>query len=368
MWSRSALTMGLALALGFGLAACAKTKLSETTAAVEVEKAGPAAKVAYRAKSSPTLAAVRRRGWLSCGVNPGLAGFAYPDQAGAWRGFDVDVCRAVAAAVLGDSHAVRFTPIPAESRFGILASGKIDLLSRNTSWTFARDVGLNVEFPVVTYYDGQGFLAPKALGLASAEELNGARICVQSGTASQANLAEYFKVRGLNYREVLVKTDAEARAKYQNDGCDAFAADVSALASSRSVMNNPGAHVILPDVISKEPLGPVVRQGDPTWTDIVRWSVYALIEAEELGVSSKTIDRMRDNSHDPRVRRLLGLEGGFGAMAGLQSDWAYNAIRQVGAYDEIFQRNVGDRSPLKLQRGQNALWNAGGLHYSPPIR
>ena len=365
---RRSLAGGLALSLA--LAACGKAEGPDATTTPAVDKAGAPIKEVYKARPSPTLAAIRKRGWLSCGVNPGLAGFAYPDTQGTWRGFDVDICRAVAAAVLGDARAVRFTPVSAEGRFTALTSGKVDILSRNTSWTFARDVGLNVEFPVVTYFDGQGFLAPRALALSSAEELSGARICVQAGTASQTNLADYFKARGLTYREVVVQTDAEARQKYQNDGCDAFTADVSALASSRSVMDSPGAHAILPEVISKEPLGPAVRKADATWTDMVRWTVYGLMEAEELKITSSNVGSLRDNSQDPRVRRLLGVEGDFGPMMGLKSDWAFQAIRQVGAYDEIFRRNVGDGSSLKLERGLNALWNAPqpGLHYPPPIR
>ena len=338
--------------------------------------AEPAAKAAaapvhvFKATPSPTLAAIKKRGWLACGVNPGLAGFAYPDDRGQWSGFDVDICRAVAAATLGDAKAVRFIPVSAEERLGALSMGKIDILSRNTSWTMGRDAGMGVDFPAVTYFDGQGFLAPKALALNSAGELGGARICVQAGTASQTNLADFFKARGLRYREVLVKDEAEARDRYQNDGCDAFTADISALASSRSVMNNPNAHEILPEVISKEPLGPVVRQDDPTWTDIVRWSVYAVMLAEELKVNSHNVADLRANSTDVRVRRLLGAEGGFGSMLGLKDDWAFQAIRQVGAYDEIFRRNVGDGSALRLGRGLNALWNAPqpGLHYPPPIR
>jgi general L-amino acid transport system substrate-binding protein len=227
----------------------------------------------YKATPSKVLAAVRKRGYLACGVNPGLPGFAYPDFRGTWRGFDVDVCRAVAAAVLGDASKVRFTPISAQDRFSALQKGEIDILSRNTSWSFSRDAGLGLDFAATTYFDGQGFLAPKALGLTSAEELSGARICVQAGTASQDNLADFFRARGLTYKPVLVASDAQARQLYESDACDVFTADISALAGSRSVLNNPGAHVILPDVISKEPLGPVVRQNDPVWTDIVRWTV-----------------------------------------------------------------------------------------------
>lgn len=367
MWRRVVAAAGLAAML---LAACKPAPQPAPPAGPGAKPQGSGPAAVYKAKPSPTLAAIRKRGWLSCGVNPGLAGFAYPDEAGNWRGFDVDVCRAVAAAALGDAKAVRFTPVSAEDRFSALASGKIDILSRNTSWTYGRDAGMGFDFPVVTYFDGQGFLAPKALSLASAVELNGARICVQAGTASQANLADFFRQRGLKYREVLVADDAEARDRYQNDGCDAFTADVSALASSRSVMNSPTAHRILPEVISKEPLGPVVRKDDPTWSSVVRWTVYSLMLAEELQVSSRTAADQRASSQDPRVRRLLGAEGGFGPMLGLKDDWAFQAIRQVGAYDEVFARNVGDRSALKLGRGLNALWNAPqpGLMYPPPIR
>ncbi len=307
---------------------------------------------------------------MSCGVNPGLPGFAFADDRGAWRGFDVDICRAVAAATLGDAKAVRFTPVDAADRFAALRGGRIDVLARNTSWTLARDTGEGVDFAAVTYFDGQGFLAPKALNLTSADELNGARICVQHATASEANVEDYFRTRGLKYTPVVTKTEAEARAVYQSEGCDAFTADVSALASARSVMNSPNAHVILPTVISKEPLAPVVRQDDPVWTDIVRWTVYSLILAEEVGVSSKTADELAKSSSDPRVRRLLGAEGDFGAPMGLKPDFAYQAILQVGAYDEIFARNVGAQSALKLERGHNALWNAAqpGLLYAPPAR
>ncbi|HEX5379490.1 MAG TPA: amino acid ABC transporter substrate-binding protein [Phenylobacterium sp.] len=367
MWRRVAGVVGLALFL----AACKPAAPTARSPAPAAEPPAAAAPVhIFKAKASPTLAAIRKRGWLSCGVNPGLAGFAYPDNKGDWTGFDVDICRAVAAATLGDAKAVRFTPVTAEERLAALANGKIDILSRNTSWTFGRDAGMGVDFPAVTYFDGQGFLAPKALKLTSVGELGGARICVQAGTASQENLADFFRSRGLKYREVLVANDAQARERYQNDGCDAFTADVSALASSRSVMNSPNAHIILPEVISKEPLGPVVRQDDSTWADIVRWTVYATLLAEELKVSSRNAADLRSSSQDIRVRRLLGTEGGFGSMLGLKDDWAFQAITQVGAYDEIFRRNIGEDSALKLGRGLNALWNAPqpGLMYPPPIR
>jgi general L-amino acid transport system substrate-binding protein len=324
----------------------------------------------YRASPSKVLAAVRKRGYLACGVNPGLPGFAYPDYRGAWRGFDVDICRAVAAAVLGDANKVRFTPISAQDRFSALQKGQIDVLSRNTSWSFSRDAGLGLQFAATTYFDGQGFLAPKSLGLTSAEELSGARICVQAGTASQDNLADFFRARGLTYKPVLVASEAQARHLYENDGCDVFTADISALAGSRSVLGNPSAHVILPDVISKEPLGPVVRQNDPVWADIVRWTVYVTIIGEELGLTSKTVEQARETAVDPQTRRLLGIDGDYGALLGLRKDWAFQIIRQVGAYHEIFRRDVGSDSALKLDRGLNALWNAPkpGLLYAPPLR
>jgi general L-amino acid transport system substrate-binding protein len=326
--------------------------------------------VRYKATTSKVLTAVRKRGYVTCGVNPGLPGFAFPDIRGNWRGFDVDICRAVAAAVFGDADKVRFTPINAQDRFSALQKGQIDLLSRNTSWSYSRDTGLGLDFAAITYFDGQGFLAPKALGLTSAQELAGARICVQAGTASQDNLNDFFRARGLNYNAVVVASEAEARRLYENDGCDVFTADISALAGSRSVLNNPGAHVILPDVISKEPLGPVVRQNDPVWADIVRWTVYATILGEELGLTSKTVAQARETASDPQTRRLLGVDGDYGALLGLKKDWAYQVIRQVGAYHEIFRRDIGSDSSLKLDRGLNALWNAPkpGLLYAPPFR
>lgn len=363
-----ALRRTAAVGLLLWLSACGGGDQTPAPQASVTAAADPATQV-LRAKASPTLAAVRARGYLGCGVHPGLAGFAFQDDRGGWRGFDVDICRAVAAAVLGDAKAVRFTPIQAQDRFAALSAGKIDILSRNTSWTFARDAG-DLDFPAVTYFDGQGFLATKALALASADELNGARICVQAGTASEENLADYFNNRGLKYRPVVVTSEAQARETYQAEGCDAFTADVSALASARSLMNNPNAHVILPTVISKEPLGPVVRQDDPAWTDIVRWSVYALMLAEELKLTSDNVAKTRDDTQDPRARRLLGTQGNLGPLLGLKADWAFQAIRQVGAYDEVFRRNLGQGSPLKLERGLNALWNAPapGLHYPPPVR
>lgn len=335
----------------------------------------PAAKTSasqpgYKAARSVTLEGVRARGYLSCGVHSGLPGFALRDARGAWRGFDVDICRAVAAATLGDAAKVRFVVIDAQDRFGALQKGQIDLLSRNTSQTFARAAGLGVTFPVITYYDGQGFLAPRTMALTSAEELGGARVCVQEGTASAGNLADYFRVRGMEYRAVMAKSEEQARALYEAESCDVFSADISALAASRSLLGNPNAHVILPDVISKEPLGPVVRQDDPVWAEIVRWTIHASLLGEELGVTSRTVEQARETATDPETRRLLGLEGDLGALLGLKPDWAFQVIRQVGAYHEIFRRDLGQDSALQLDRGLNALWSAPapGLMYAPPMR
>lgn len=324
----------------------------------------------YKPAVSPTLEAIRRRGRLTCGVNPGLPGFAFPDARGEWRGFDVDICRAVAAAALGDATKVTFVRIDSSDRFSALQKGEIDILSRNTSQTFARDAGLGLSFPVVTYYDGQGFIAPKALGVNSAEELGGARVCVGRGTVSADNLRDYFAVRGMRLQVVAAHTEADARRLYETEQCDVNSGDVSALAASRSLLSNPNAHVILQDVISREPLGPVVRRDDPVWADIVRWTVYALILGEELKLSSGTVEQARKTSADPEVRRLLGVEDDLGPLLGLEKDWAYQAIRQVGAYQEIFRRNLGEDSALRLDRGLNGLWNAKkpGLMYAPPIR
>jgi general L-amino acid transport system substrate-binding protein len=357
-------------AIGVILAGCTAPKPAAKAPADAPAPRATATDPGYRPAKSPTLEAVRKRGYLACGVHPGLPGFALPDARGAWRGFDVDVCRAVAAAVLGDASKVRFTVVGVQDRFGPLQKREIDILSRNTSETYARDAGLGLSFPVITYYDGQGFLARKALGLGSAEELAGARVCIQEGTAAAGNLDDWFRARGVRYRAVMAESEAQARQLYENETCDVFTADVSALAASRSLMSNPGAHVILPEVISKEPLGPVVRQDDPTWANIVRWTVHATLLGEELGLSARTVAQTREAATDPETRRLLGLDGDLGALLGLKSDWAYQVIRQVGPYSEIFERDLGPNSPLRLERGLNALWNAPkpGLMYPPPMR
>ena len=317
----------------------------------------------------PTLAAIKARGRLLCGVNSGLAGFALRDNNGVWRGFDVDYCRALAAAVLGDGRKVEWVPLETASRLSALQSGKVDVLARNTTWTFQRDVEMGLDFAGVSYFDGQGLLAPRALKLQSAADLNGARVCVQGGTTTQMALDEFFKARGLTFTAVTVPSEAAGRAAYQAEKCDVFSADISALAAARSLVNSPDSHVILPVGAVMQPLGPVVRGQDQQWTHITRWTLNALIMAEELGVTSKGVEQARKTSAVPEARRLLGAEPGFGQMLGLDDGWAYRAIGQVGNYGEIFERNIGTQSPLKLERGLNALWSAPrpGLLYSPPL-
>ncbi|WP_235562845.1 amino acid ABC transporter substrate-binding protein [Brevundimonas sp. Root1423] len=320
--------------------------------------------------ASPTLAAIQRRGRLNCGVHEGLVGFAYTDNRGQWRGFDADFCRSLAAAVLGDANAVRFVPLTSSQRFEALRSGRIDVLWRSTSWTLTREAREGVRFAGINYYDGQGFLVRRSLDLASAAELNGARICVQRASTSELNVADWFRARGLEYTPVITANEEAARAAYGREDCDAFSADISALAAARTTLSNPEQHTLLPDVISKEPLGPVVKRGDEVWTSIVRWTLNAVILAEELGVTQDNAGDMAEDSRDPRVRRLLGTEGDFGAMLGLRRDWAKSAIEAEGNYGEIFARNVGADSSLDLTRGLNAQWNAtpGGLIYALPIR
>lgn len=350
------------------LAACGKPdpETPATPASTTIaSQAGP-----DRVVTSATLTSIKQRGRLNCGVNQGLVGFAYTDNRGEWRGFDVDFCRALAAAVLGDASAVRFVPLTAENRFQALADGRIDVLWRNTSWTMERDTGGDLSFAGVNYYDGQGFLVRRALTLNSATELTGARICVQSGSTSALNVDDYFKSRGIEYRAVVLPTEEAARQAYGREDCDAFSADVSALAAARTTLSDPGQHMILPDIISKEPLGPVVRRGDEQWTAIVRWTQNALILAEELGVTQDNVADQAKSARDPQVRRLLGMQGGFGSRMGLSDGWARDAIASGGNYGEIFERNLGSQSALDLARGLNAQWNArpAGLIYGLPVR
>ena len=325
------------------------------------------------AAQATTLEDVQARGVLNCGVTTGLAGFAAPDDAGVWTGLDVDMCRAVAAAVLGDANAVKYVPTTAKERFTALQSGEVDLLARNTTWTFSRDVQLGFEFAGINYYDGQGFMVRKDLGVTSALELNGASVCVQTGTTTELNMADYFRANGMELNSVVFEKNEEARQAYDEGRCDAYTTDASGLAAERSVLADPSAHIILPEIISKEPLGPLVRHGDNQWGDIVRWTLNSMIIAEEFGVTSENVDEMK-SSDNPEVQRLLGVEvveegqSRMGSMLGLSDEWAYNIISQVGNYGESFEANVGVKTPLGLARGLNQLWSKGGLMYAPPMR
>jgi len=320
------------------------------------------------AVSAATLDDVKAKGFIQCGVTTGLAGFAAPNDAGEWAGFDVDYCRALAAAVFGAASQVKYTPTTGVNRFPALQSGEVDILARNTTWTFSRDVNLGFEFVGVNYYDGQGFMINKEMGVSSAHELDGASVCIQTGTTTELNLADFFRSNNMSFNSVVVQDADQAREAYEAGRCDVYTTDASGLAAQRSTMSDPSAHVLLPEIISKEPLGPLVRHGDNQWGDIARWTLNALIIAEELGVTSENIDDMKANSTNPEVRRLLGAEGDMGEQLGLNADWAYNAIKSVGNYSEIFERNIGVNTPLALERGLNALWTNGGILYSPPMR
>ena len=314
-----------------------------------------------------TLEDVKKRGSLNCGVSTGLAGFSQKDEKGKWSGIDVDACRAVAAAVLGDADKVSYKPLTAKERFTALQSGEIDMLSRNTTWTQTRDTSLGLNFVGTTYYDGQGFMVKKSLGVDSAKKLNGAAVCIQAGTTTELNLADYFRANNMEYKAITFDTSDQTRGGFDSGRCDVLTSDQSQLYALRIGLTDPESAIVLPEVISKEPLGPAVRQGDDEWFNIVRWSVFALIEAEFLGVDSKSADKLKNNGN-PEQKRLLGSEGDSGEKLGLGADWAYNIVKQVGNYGEIFERNVGAGSPLKIARGLNAQWNNGGILYSPPIR
>jgi general L-amino acid transport system substrate-binding protein len=313
-----------------------------------------------------TLDQAKTRGQLICGANPGLAGFGLPDDQGMYKGLDVDECRAIAAAIFNDPNKVKFLPINAKDRPTILASGEIDVLIRNTTWTLSRQTG-GMFFTGINFYDGQGFMVRKKLGVDSALKLDGASVCVQQGTTTELNLADYFRANNMKLDAISYATDDEATKAYDEGRCDAYTTDASGLYSERLKMSNPDDHIVLPEIISKEPLGPSVRKDDIQWFQIVQWTHYALITAEELGVTQANVDEKR-KSDNPAIRRLLGVEGSFGEGLGLTNDWAYRIIKHVGNYGEIFERNVGMGSPIKIARGLNALWNKGGLQYAPPIR
>ncbi len=330
--------------------------------------AGVATALAAASASAATLDDVKARGTLKCGVNTGFPGFAYPDADGRWQGFDVLLCRAIAAAVLGDQEKIEFVPLTSETRFTALTSGEVDVLSRNSTWTFTRDVDLKLNFAGVNYYDGQGFMVNKDLGVTSATELDGATICVQTGTTTEVNLADYFKVNNISYQPVPIQTPAEADQQFLGGACDAYTTDASQLATSRGSYENPDNYMILPEIISKEPLGPVVRQGDDQWGDIVRWTLNALVAGEDYGVTAANAEELAGSSQDPEIRRLLGAEGDLGAMFGLDADWAKRAIMANGNYGEMFAATIGEGTPTNLARGLNAQWKDGGLQYSPPFR
>ena len=314
-----------------------------------------------------TLDAVKQRGQLVCGVNVGLPGFGAADDKGVWSGLDVDYCKAIAAAVLGDAGKVRYVPTTTKERFTALQSGELDVLSRNTTWTISRDSSLGLSFAGINYYDGQGFMVKKSAGVKSGKELKGATVCVQTGTTTELNLADFFRTNKLDYKPLVFDKLDEALRAYQADRCDSFTTDASGLYASRLQLAKPEEHVVLPDIISKEPLGPVVRQGDSQWFTIVKWVHFALLNAEELGVTQANVDQML-GSTNPDVKRLLGKEGDFGKGLGLDNEWAVRIIKQVGNYGETFERNVGSKSRLKIERGLNDLWTKGGLQYGPPIR
>ncbi len=314
-----------------------------------------------------TLEDVQARGVLNCVVSTGVAGFAYPDDAGVWHGFDIDFCRATAAAVLGDANAIKAVTSTGKTRFTKLNAGEGDVLWRNTTITFSRDVGVKLRFHGVNYYDGQGFMVPASLEVSSASQLDGASVCIQTGTTTELNLADYFHSNGMSYEAVAIETNDEARQNYLEGRCDVYTTDASGLAATRSTFTDPENHVILPEIISKEPLGPATRHGDDQWSDIVTWVLNATVTAEEKGVTSANVDEMK-SSNDPEVLRLLGVEGNQGEELGLSADWAYNIIKSVGNYGEIFERNIGVNTPIGLERGLNALWTDGGLQYSPPFR
>ena len=314
-----------------------------------------------------TLDTVKQHGSLTCGVTIGLPGFGQPDDKGNWTGLDVDYCRAVAAAVLGDDKKVKYVPTTGKERFTALQSGEVDMLARNTTWTMSRDSALGLSFTGINYFDGQGFMVKKSLGVKSAKELNDATVCVGTGTTTELNLADYFKTSNMTYKPVVFEKAEEVNAAYDAGRCDVYTTDQSGLYAQRLRLKNPDEHVVLPEIISKEPLGPSVRQGDFQWFTLNKWVYFALLNAEELGVTSKNVDEML-KSTNPEVRRLVGVEGDFGKAIGLDNDWVVRILKGVGNYGEIFERNVGPNTPLKIARGVNNLWTKGGIQYAPPIR
>jgi len=320
-----------------------------------------------QAASAATLDDVKKKGFIQCGVSQGLPGFSNPDDKGNWTGIDVDFCRAVAAAVFNDATKVKFTPLSAKERFTALQSGDVDILARNTTWTMSRDTQLGLAFSVVNYYDGQGFMVRKEMNINSALQLSGASVCVNTGTTTELNLADYFKSNNMKYELVAFEKSDEVVAAYDAGRCDAYTTDKSGLYAQRLKMKNPDDNIILPETISQEPLGPAVRQGDQQWLNVIKWTHYAMLEAELYGVTSKNVDDMM-KSDNPKIQRLLGVQDDFGKSIGLDKTWAHDIIKDVGNYGEVFDKDVGKDSPLKIERGQNALWTKGGLQYGMPIR
>ncbi|HWJ76035.1 MAG TPA: amino acid ABC transporter substrate-binding protein [Kaistia sp.] len=319
------------------------------------------------AASAGTLEDVKAKGFVQCGVNPSLIGFGIADEKGEWSGLDVSFCRAVASAIFGDPTKVKFSPLNAKERFTALQSGEVDLLSRNTTWTMSRDSSLGLMFVGVNYYDGQGFMVRKSLGVSSALELSGAKVCTQTGTTTELNLADYFRSHNMPYEVVAFEKNEEVLQAYEAGRCDAYTTDASGLYAERLKLTNPDDHMILPEIISKEPLGPAVRQGDDKWFTVVKWTLFALINGEELGLTKANIDEKK-TSDNPEIKRFVGVEGDFGTGIGLTNDWAYNVIKGVGNYGEIFDANVGPSTKLGIARGLNNLWSKGGIQYAPPIR
>ena len=323
--------------------------------------------MAAGAASAATLDDVKAKGHIQCGVSQGLPGFSNPDSAGNWSGLDVDFCKGMAAAIFGDASKVQFTPLSAKERFTALQSGEVDILSRNTTWTMSRDTQLGLNFAVVNYYDGQGFMVRKSMNINSALQLSGAAICTNTGTTTELNVADYFRANNMDYELVAFEKADEVVAAYDAGRCDVYTTDQSGLYAQRLKLTNPDEHIVLPEIISKEPLGPAVRQGDDQWLNIMKWTHFAMLEAEEFGVTQANVDEMK-NSDNPGIKRLLGTEGEFGTAVGLSNDWAYQVIKAVGNYGEVFDRNVGPDTPLAISRGVNALWSKGGLQYAPPVR
>ncbi|OXS99416.1 amino acid ABC transporter substrate-binding protein [Notoacmeibacter marinus] len=343
-----------------GLAGVASLTMAGTSAIAQDDDKNMAA-------SSSTLGSVQSAGELRCGVNTGLPGFASQNDAGEWQGLDVDYCRAIAAAIFGDATKVSYTPLSAVQRFPALQNNEVDVLARNTTWTMDRDTKLGLVFGGVNYYDGQGFMVRKEIGVSSAKELDGATVCVQSGTTTELNLTDYFNSNGMSYNPVVIESQDNVNQAYESGRCDVLTTDASGLYATRLELADSDAHIVLPEIISKEPLGPAVRQGDDTWANIVQWVHFALLNAEELGVTQENVEEMK-SSDDPSIRRLLGADGNFGEVLGLENDWAANAIAAVGNYGEVFERNVGTSTPLGIERGLNNLWTNGGVQYAPPVR